>query len=260
MWQSSEEPPISLFFLHSTEISTPILFFRISDAMEFFRLFSQITQKEYMSTPPPPSIPRIHGLSRIDANASTLLPCLITHSSSVKRSDDAHFERYLFGSHTSTWISPWQATELKIAILAGDLCELTVNDVVLDLGCGDGRVGLVLGKTFGCEQIGWDCFEDCIGVANEMKAAMIEGLRRECTFKVVDFVERPVWEDLDRATVLFAYLPVQGLVRIRELIEKAFVRNPNVKLVTNEYHFPDEENWEVLATSGTIRVTRLKMR
>jgi hypothetical protein len=78
-----------------------------------------------------------HGLSRIDKDAAKLLPELITHASDIKRMDDAHAEEYLWSDATSTWISPWQASELNIIMLAASLAEITKRDRVIDLGCGE---------------------------------------------------------------------------------------------------------------------------
>jgi len=203
-----------------------------------------------MTTPP-----AFNGLARVDRDAATLLPCLITHAQDVKLFDDAHATDYLWGTHSSSWVSPWQATELSVGMLAGCAAQVTAQDVVLDLGCGDGRVLLLLSKEFSCEAIGWDCSEACIQMAEKLRNT--SGIQK-CKFQIVDFTKNPVKEELFRATILFAYLPVQALNQIRPLLEEAFEHNPDIKLVTNEYHFQDEENWELLANPSTIRVTRLK--
>lgn len=76
-----------------------------------------------------------HGLSRIDPDAKSLLPELISHAGQIKQMDDAHADLYLWGS-TANWISPWQASELRVIMEAARLAKITKDDVIIDLGCG----------------------------------------------------------------------------------------------------------------------------
>ena len=77
----------------------------------------------------------LHGLSRVDPDAETLLPELISYAHQIKRMDDAHADEYLWGE-TGTWISPWQASELKVIMHAANVAKITKDDIVIDLGCG----------------------------------------------------------------------------------------------------------------------------
>ena len=78
---------------------------------------------------------RCQRLDRIDPDAEKLLPELILHAAQIKRMDEDHAEQYLWGE-TISWISPWQASDLKVVMEAADLCNITKHDVVIDLGCG----------------------------------------------------------------------------------------------------------------------------
>lgn len=85
-----------------------------------------------------------------------------------------------------------------------------------------------------------------------------ERVRTRNSFHVVD-VTRDIDETpLHEATVLYLYLPVQALEKVRPMVDRALAAKPSIKVITNEYHFPDVENWEVLAEQDTIRVARLK--
>jgi hypothetical protein len=78
------------------------------------------------------------------------------------------------------------------------------------------------------------------------------------TFRELDFTRTIIDEELYSSTVLFAYLPVVGLQRVRDVVVRALRRNRGVRLITNEYHYPDTENWMIIGESGPIRVSKLK--
>jgi hypothetical protein len=73
-------------------------------------------------------------------------------SGKIKDMDDRHAELYLFGDHsddfkvdrgginTSNWVCPWQPSPASRVDGFVKFAGLTDRDVVVDIGCGDGRV------------------------------------------------------------------------------------------------------------------------
>ncbi|KAH9260734.1 hypothetical protein BASA81_001201 [Batrachochytrium salamandrivorans] len=199
------------------------------------------------------------SLPRIDKDAQELLPELVEHCLEVKRMDDSHGELYLFGE-TKDWVSPWQASELATVKMMGGMLELGASDVVLDLGCGDGRVNLALSRLFGCRGVGWDSSSLCIDTCNLLLRS--SGMHKLNSFSVVNFLHRGEWDlgQLATATVLYTYLPVQGLLTLLPLLEYVASVNPTVRLVTNHYHFPNLDEWQVIHDQHEIRVCVYKGR
>lgn len=196
----------------------------------------------------------------MDKDAEELLPELVEHRLAVKRMDDDHGELYVFGE-TKDWVSPWQASELATVRMMGEMLALGASDVVLDLGCGDGRVNLALSRLFGCRGFGWDSSSLCIDTCNLLLQS--SGMHKLNSFAVVNFLREDEWDldQLAKATVLFAYLPVQGLLTLLPLLKYVASVNPTVRFVTNHYHFPNlGDEWQVTHEQGEIRVCGCKPR
>jgi SAM-dependent methyltransferase len=199
-------------------------------------------------------------MPQLDPDASELLPALVSHAGMVQRMDDAHAEQYMFGdAQSSSWVAPWQPSELVVVDRACALAQVGEQDVVMDLGCGDGRVVLRMATLAGCRGLGWDASGECIQVAASLARA--SGLHASCTFRVVDFTQLPLCSEheaeLQSCTVIFVYLVHFGLGKIRGLLEALSDARPDLRVVTNTYHFPDDF-WPVVARDerDVIRVWR----
>jgi 2-polyprenyl-3-methyl-5-hydroxy-6-metoxy-1,4-benzoquinol methylase len=87
-------------------------------------------------------------------------------------------------------LSPYVPT--KAASIAAFLSFVQLrgcNDVLLDIGCGDGRVCAVAAKLVGCRAIGLDVSPACIESAN--KLAKEEGVASLCQFFQLDATTDP---------------------------------------------------------------------
>ncbi len=82
------------------------------------------------------------------------------------------------------------------------------SDVVVDLGCGDGRIVVTAAVKYGCKAFGYDIDAECVRLANEaVAAAKVGGLvsiERKDMFLV----------DLSKADVLALYLPPRLLEKL----------------------------------------------
>ena len=67
--------------------------------------------------------------------------------------------------------------------------RLTADDVLWDLGCGDGRVLLQAAAQYGCRCVGLDIDADCIRDATAQAAAC--GLAERCVFATCDLLALP---------------------------------------------------------------------
>ena len=187
-------------------------------------------------------------MPQVDPNAG-LLPVLVEHASMINEMDDAVNQQYMFGeSGTTSWVSPWQPTEMLVVDRAIALGQISQHDTVLDLGCGDGRVLLRMASMTHCQTLGWDCAVEAVNCAERLSIA--SNLSSRCRFDVVDFT-LPLSEEnrqrLSSCTVVFVYLVHYGLEKIKPLLADLLAAgNPNVRLVTNTYHFPEDFGWKVI--------------
>ena len=83
-----------------------------------------------------------------------------------------------------------------------DMAKVNKNDVVFDLGCGDGRIVCMAAKTFGAKGVGVDIDPDRI------KDCMATMKKYGVTKDLVDIRQGDALKvkDLDRATVIMLYM------------------------------------------------------
>lgn len=112
------------------------------------------------------------------------------------------------------------------------LANVQPNDVVYDLGCGDGRIVIAAAQQFGARGVGIDIDPKLIAVARaNAKAAGVEHLVR---FEVADLFET----DLREATVVTLYL-LPGMnrrLRPKLLAELA----PGARIVAHDFDLGPE--------------------
>jgi len=169
------------------------------------------------------------------------------------------------GAAVDSWLAPWQPSELAAVDDLARLAGVTRDSVVLDLGCGDGRAVLWLAKTRGCAAVGWDAAPECVATAARLRDADADVPRERTAFRCVDFATpEPLADergaaaaDARRATVAYAYLLREGLLRVRATLERvADLAPPGLVLVTNTYHFRDGEFWPCVGELGALKAWR----
>lgn len=130
-----------------------------------------------------------------------------------------------------------QAVVDKMLELAG----VTKDDVVYDLGCGDGRIVVTAAKNFGAHGVGIDLDPDRIRDSKRnVQDAKVEDLveiRQGDALKV---------EDIGKATVVTLYMLPEFNRRLRPILEKEL--KPGTRIVSHDYGLGD---W---APERTVRV------
>jgi len=114
------------------------------------------------------------------------------------------------------------------------------DDVVCDLGCGDGRLGVLAAKEFGARSVGVDL--DPARVAEATAHAVRAGVATRATFVRGDLFA----QDLSAATVLCLYLLPGFFPRLRDKLARE--ARPGLRIVSHDYVFPDwpPERTEIL--------------
>jgi precorrin-6B methylase 2 len=83
-----------------------------------------------------------------------------------------------------------------------DVCKLTKDDIVYDLGCGDGRIVCTAAKKYKCKAYGWDIDPKRIKECEENKSKLDKDIQKLVTFDKKDVFKL----DLSEATVVTLYL------------------------------------------------------
>jgi len=149
------------------------------------------------------------------------------------RHDENDVIRVYPGSHgreDAADLAPFVPTPPEVVERMLEIAAVGRNDVVYDLGCGDGRMVIAAARTRGCRAIGI-----------ELDAALIEecqaAAEREGVTKLVRFLRMDAAKaSLTEATVLTLYLLPESL----ETLSPAFERDlrAGARIVSHDYRIP----------------------
>jgi cyclopropane fatty-acyl-phospholipid synthase-like methyltransferase len=119
-----------------------------------------------------------------------------------------------------------------------EMAKVKKEDIVYDLGCGDGRVVVTAAKKFGARGVGVDLNPERIKESNDnVKKASVE--------KLVDIREGDALkvDDMDKATVVFLYMLPEFMRKLEPIAQKKL--KPGTRIVSHDFKFPtwkaDEE-------------------
>ena len=107
------------------------------------------------------------------------------------------------------------------------LAEVTSNDVVLDLGCGDGRIPIRAAQKFGARGIGVDI--DPLRIAESRANAMAAGVERLTEFRLEDALAT----DLTKASVVTLYLFSSANLALRPRLQQQL--RPGARVVSHAF-------------------------
>jgi SAM-dependent methyltransferase len=114
-----------------------------------------------------------------------------------------------------------------------DLAKVSPEDVVVDLGSGDGRIPITAAAKFGARGFGVDIDPRLVARATENAAKA--GVSDRVTFRQQDLFETPLAE----ATVLTLYLPVAVNIKLRPRLLQEL--RPGTRIVAHQFAIGD---WE----------------
>jgi cyclopropane fatty-acyl-phospholipid synthase-like methyltransferase len=124
-------------------------------------------------------------------------------------------------------LAPFIATPEDVVQRMLTFAGVTRQDVVYDLGCGDGRIPITAAQKFGARGVGFDLDPKLIELAkSNAKAAGVDAL--------VDFqVQNVLTADVSRATVVTLYLLSSSNQRLRPMLLKQL--KPGARIVSHAF-------------------------
>ncbi len=123
-------------------------------------------------------------------------------------------------------------TPYDVVSIMLQLARVKKEDVVYDLGCGDGRMVVLAAQKYGCRGMGYD-------IDPERIAAALENVRKNRVGSLVSIVRQDLFTlDFSAADVLSLYL----LPEINEKLLPKFEKlKPGSRLVFHDYGLPEME-------------------
>jgi SAM-dependent methyltransferase len=121
------------------------------------------------------------------------------------------------------------------------LADTTKDDVVLDLGSGDGRIPIYAAKHFGAFGIGVELERNLVELSNKTAAA--EGVAHR-----VRFVQQDLFEaDISRASVIALYISPGVMDRLKP---RLLALKPGTRVVSHHFTLGDWEQDERIEVEG----------
>ena len=107
-----------------------------------------------------------------------------------------------------------------------ELAQVTKDDLVYDLGCGDGRIVVTAAKKYGCKAVGYD-------IARKRIRESLENVEKNNVGHLVRIEQRDIFTlDLSRADVVTLYLLPSLNVKLIPQLEKL---KPGSRIVSHDF-------------------------
>lgn len=123
------------------------------------------------------------------------------------------------------------------------LAKVTANDVVYDLGSGDGRINIIAAQKYGARGVGVDL--DSALVATATESAKNAGVAGKVTFRQGDLFQT----DLSGATVVTLFLSPSVNLRLRSKLMREL--KPGARVVSHRFPIGDWKPDAEVDVSGT---------
>jgi hypothetical protein len=169
--------------------------------------------------------------------ASYRLDCGLPYSFRYDESDNLDLYSGSHGLFGVADLAPFVPTPLAVVERMLELGEVDKNDVLFDLGCGDGRIVITAAKKFGTRGVGIDI--DPQRIEESMRAAKEAGVEERVEFRLQDVMKSEIRE----ATVVTLYLLPESNAILRPLLEEQL--KPGTPVVSHNYSIPGWEAKEV---------------
>jgi SAM-dependent methyltransferase len=134
---------------------------------------------------------------------------------------------------------PFVPTPDKVVTEMLRMAQVSKDDILYDLGCGDGRIVITAARDFGCRGVGIDIDPERIEESRENATAA--GVSDRVRFIQMDLFEA----DISEATVVTLYLLSEVNLRLRPKLLKEL--NPGTRVVSHQFSMGE---WDPDASSS----------
>jgi SAM-dependent methyltransferase len=149
-------------------------------------------------------------------------------------------------------LAPYVASPEMIVEEMLRLAGVGKEDVVYDLGSGDGRIVIMAASMYGARGIGFELDGDLVRLANE-------NARRAGVAHLVEFLQQDVLTvDLSPATVVTIYLGQEANLKLRPAIQSEL--RPGARVVSHDFDMGDwrpDAVRQLLDEAGMVRTLYL---
>jgi precorrin-6B methylase 2 len=130
-------------------------------------------------------------------------------------------------------LAPYVPTPQEVVDRMLEIANVTKNDIVYDLGSGDGRIPITAARKYGARGVGVDIEPERIAEANAN--AKQAGVERLVVFKLQDAMAT----DVSEATVVTLYLLSSSNLKLRPILTEQL--EPGARIVSHAFSMGD---WE----------------
>jgi SAM-dependent methyltransferase len=133
-------------------------------------------------------------------------------------------------------LAPYVPTPAVVIDKMLELADVGPDDILYDLGCGDGRIVITAARKFGTKGVGIDL--DPQRIAESKAGARAAGVEHLVEFRVQDVMKT----DFRKATVIALYLLPESNNLLRPLFEAQL--GPGTRVVSHNYSVPGWQSKE----------------
>jgi precorrin-6B methylase 2 len=145
-------------------------------------------------------------------------------------------------------LAPYVPTPQEVVDRMLALAQVTKNDVVYDLGCGDGRIPITAAVKYGARGVGVDIDPERIAESNAN--AKKAGVTDRVTFRLQDAMT----VDVSPATVVTLYLLSSSNLKLRPILTKQL--KPGARIVSHAFSMGDWQPEKVETFEDDTGMTR----
>ena len=128
-------------------------------------------------------------------------------------------------------LAPYVPTPQEVVDRMLAIANVQKGDLVVDLGCGDGRIPVTAAKKYGARGLGVDI--DPVRIAEAHANAKAAGVEHLVEFRLQDALKT----DVSNATVVTTYLLSASNLRLRPILTKQL--KPGSRIVTHSFSMGD---------------------
>jgi SAM-dependent methyltransferase len=118
-----------------------------------------------------------------------------------------------------------------------DMAKVKKEDIVFDLGCGDGRIVATAAKKYGAKGVGVDL--NPVRIKDSNKTVKKFGVEKLVEIREGNALEGPAVKDMERATVICLYMLPEFMQKLEPIVKARL--KPGARIVAHDYPFP---NWK----------------